>query len=73
MKGVNGAASFATVTRHSRRVANAASSPLQNRRRERRTYQLESLIDERLDRAARGGSVELVEPVARHFHGGLQA
>jgi hypothetical protein len=38
---VNGASSWATVTRHSRSVANARASPSQNRRRERRTYQLE--------------------------------
>ena len=42
MNGQNGASSFATVTRQSRSVAKAAGSPSQKRRRERRTYQLES-------------------------------
>ena len=41
MKGVNGARSCAVVSRHSRRVAKAAPSPSQKRRRERRTYQFE--------------------------------
>src|SRR5207244_1144144 len=38
----NGAASFAASTRQWRRVARAARSPSQNRRRESRTYQFES-------------------------------
>ena len=41
MKGVSGASSFDTVSSDSRSVANAAGSPSQKRRRERRTYQLE--------------------------------
>ena len=41
MNGVNGASSFATVTRQVWSVPNAAGSPSQKRRRERRTYQLE--------------------------------
>ena len=42
MNGQNGASSLATVTRQWRRVAKAAGSPSQKRRRERRTYQLDS-------------------------------
>ena len=53
MNGENGASSLATVTRHSRSVAKAAGSPSQKRRRERRTYQLESSSTNVLDRAAR--------------------
>ena len=41
MNGQNGASSFETVTRQWRSVAKAATSPSQNRRRERRTYQFE--------------------------------
>ena len=41
MNGVNGASSFATVTRQVCSVAKAAGSPSQKRRRERRTYQFE--------------------------------
>ena len=41
-KGVNGASSAAVSSRHRRRVANASRSPSQKRRRESRTYQLES-------------------------------
>src|SRR3954469_24327573 len=37
MNGVNGASSLVTVTRQVRRVPNAAGSPSQKRRRERRT------------------------------------
>ncbi len=39
---MNGASSFAVSSRQWRRVANAARSPSQNRRRESRTYQFES-------------------------------
>ncbi len=39
--GVNGAMSRVTVRRHSCSVCRAAGSPSQNRRRERRTYQLD--------------------------------
>ncbi len=42
MNGVNGASSFDTVTRQVWSVPNAAGSPSQKRRRERRTYQFES-------------------------------
>ena len=42
MNGQKGASNCATVTRQWRRVAKAAASPSQKRRRERRTYQLES-------------------------------
>ncbi len=46
MNGVNGAISSVSVVRHSYRVANAAApsgdpGPSQNRRRDRRTYQLD--------------------------------
>ena len=41
MNGVNGASSWATVSRQVRSVAKAAGSPSQKRRRERRTYQFE--------------------------------
>ena len=39
---MNGASSFVTSTRHVFSVPNAAGSPSQKRRRERRTYQFES-------------------------------
>ena len=41
MNGTYGASSFVTVTSAVRSVANAAGSPSQKRRRERRTYQFE--------------------------------
>ena len=41
MNGVSGAISRVTTYRHSCRVASAAGSPSQKRRRERRTYQLD--------------------------------
>ena len=41
MNGVSGAISSVTTYRHSCRVASAAGSPAQKRRRDRRTYQLD--------------------------------
>src|SRR5579875_161231 len=41
MNGTNGASSRVSTSRHSYRVASAAASPSQNRRRLRRTYQFD--------------------------------
>ena len=73
MNGQNGASSCETVTRQWRSVANAAGSPSQKRRRERRTYQLERSSTNRWISRPENGRVEVVEPLAHDRDGLLQA
>ena len=61
---MNGASSAAVSSRQWRRVAKAARSPSQKRRRESRTYQFEQLLDELGDLAPGGGAVEAVHVLA---------
>ena len=73
MNGVNGASSCVTVTRQVRSVANAAGSPSQKRRRERRTYQLERSSTKACDGVAGAGGVVVLQPLGDRLDGGREA
>ena len=69
---MNGASSAAVSSRQWRRVAKAARSPSQKRRRESRTYQLESSSTYSAIARPGRGAVEVVHPLAHGRDGRLQ-